>query len=224
MFFGANIPSLPKRRVSEFTALLTIYCEFLYFELVRFGVESHGPYIGCRDGSLLVREYHDLHPPFWEFPKSLPFSSAVVIAEIPSDLSIQFDFWGRMYCATLPSRSLRLFIDEREIVDEGELMLLNTALKDCLQHATVEEPGLGRNGLLWRSVLGRFWAVRDIRTNLGQVGFPPGDLFDSIVRTRDPSWLRRQFTAFVSLPSATDRAAAMARLIDPGAVDKELVP
>jgi hypothetical protein len=217
----AGIPEL-RRTVAELIVLLSSYCECLYFALLAFGREHHGPYRRPNGGEdlVVVREYRDLHPPHWRFPEFLPFRE-LRLHTAYRGIAFQFDFVGRMDCdrPLAPNLSgLGIEIDgETRPATLATLQELRAVVRTALDAARNEIVAMAPRDLLLQWTRGQFWAIRPVLALAGKEASarPPEPLVDALLHGPLEAWLPQRMLELRDLPEAM-RVAQLTRLLDPG--------
>jgi len=180
-----NLPNseMIKDLISKTIVALSWYCELLYFANLAFGREYHGPYDVKGLGQLLVREFYDLKPPFWEFTQEFPFTE-VKFLTIYQSSDIQFDFAGRIYTSqSLGPRlsSVYIQIDNKPIPIEP--VVLEQTLKMIqitINKALMKIKTMTKVQLMTRFVESFFWVLKPLKERVNLSWQPPQEVYRRI--------------------------------------------
>lgn len=85
-----------KKILSKLDGLLFSYTELIYGYFHDFGHEFQGPFIIDKTKNAIVKEYHDLKPPFFGLSKKFPADKIVIIEIYTSDISVSIDMHNRL--------------------------------------------------------------------------------------------------------------------------------
>jgi hypothetical protein len=210
----------------ELAFRLSTLIELEYMALVAFGREIHGPYIG-RNGRLLFRDFHNLRPQWWAFPKQLPFQAIRIIYLYDPRVSISFDFVGRVVLPTNLYDGLMgcaLQIDDGPVWFGEELPVHLQALLPkvdlCMRDGVKEVGRCGPTDLAARWVRSQFAAIGNLALSVGLPELPESweNLSPEGAKT-SRSWIPKAMAALGSLSPAS-RTQEIARLLDPGDPEK----
>lgn len=212
------------RLASRLIVMLSSYCEALYFALLAFGREFHGPY-GVAGGQVIVRDFYDLHPSHWRFQSNLPFRHVRIDVVYDEAVDISFDFAGRMQTAeSLAARAsaIRLFINEQQVeADEGTLQTVAADVEAAMKLARDEVRALSPRELLVRWSQGQFWATREVHEAAGrpELAVPPAEMIRALSEDPLVAWLPLKMAEAREL-TETERVDMLMGLLDPGNPDK----
>lgn len=219
---GTGITPAQARLSGVLSSALSTYCEYLYFAHLAYGREIHGPYPIGDSRTLVVRDYYDLSPPHWEFPKSLPFSSLTLYL-ITRDVEYTFDFAGRMTAnRAIPQNleALLITIDGRE-VSMDDVPEIVPPIMSAISAAKNESLALSEGQLLLQWVRGQFWAARPAfaLSGMNEDWKLPPELVRRLETSSGPSWLTARFAKLAARP-LNERVAELERLFSPDLVGK----
>jgi len=183
-----------KSIVSQIIVALSCYCELLYFANLAFGREYHGPYV-VNLGQILVREFYDLKPSFWNFSQNFPFTTAKFLTVYPQSLEIQFDFAGRLYIhQPLGPQLLGIYIeiDGKPISVENEkLEQIFKMIQKSINEALKEIKDMTKVQLMTKYVEAHFWVLKPLNDRVNIEWQPSQELYTRIqVEQPEPHHLR----------------------------------
>ncbi len=217
-----NLPET-KKLISKLIVALSGYCEFLYFANLAFGREFHGPY-ETKYGKLLVREYFDLQPMFWNFSKTFPFKKIMFITIYPSDIHIAFDFAGRLRSDKTLAPNLKyvtIIIDGKEFpLTSKDLTNLLDQIGKFLRNATLEVLNLEKENLMIKWIEAYFWTLKPFKDLLNKPWSPPQEIYLKIKQEKPDTWLISVMKSLASMPVAM-RFDIMKKVFDPRITDKK---
>lgn len=85
------------RELTQYNGYLRAITEMLFYYWDNFGHETHGPYLLESGDVLLIREWHDLKPGYFEFSEDLPFDYLRIYELYKPGTQIRIDISNRVY-------------------------------------------------------------------------------------------------------------------------------
>lgn len=214
---------LIRRSVSKLIVALRGYCELVYFAGLSAAMEVHGPY-RAGNGSLLVREYYDLKPSFWEFTPHLPFGNIVLYTIYPALIDVTFDYSGRLISREPLGPMLtdvRLEVDSKPLEVRGDFLdQILESVSEVVRIAIQEIKSLEKTELVEKWVESKFWSLRPLAECTGDDWQPPREVYEKIrLETADP-WIGEVLRKIQGL-GTEGRKHVMAKLFDPRLLNKK---
>lgn len=165
-----------KKDILNYNGYLRVISEILFFYFDNLGHETHGPYTLESGEILLIREWHDLNPGYFEFMKSFPFKSFRVYEVYKPGTEIKIDISNRIYINSKMNECLEGFYFEtpEKILNIPETKKL---IKDIQYHCQkgVEEISLLDSGqILEKAVQMHFYILKPLAIILG-VSWKPSE-------------------------------------------------
>lgn len=109
--------------LKHLNGLLWLYAELIYMYFHNYGHEIHGPYPHGKH-QLIIREWHSLKPPFFDFCKDFPSDNITIYELYDQTIDITFDISNRMNCSKPVDKHVKKFyveINGRKIKDITKL-------------------------------------------------------------------------------------------------------
>lgn len=205
-------------QLGRLNVALSCYCEMLYFSNITFGREIHGPYCLGETGSALVRDYHDLHPEYWNFPSQLPFESARVITTY-AILQGRVDFSGRFSSqGALGAKISRAYVaidGESIALSSNDFRQLLSAVEASIDLAAREARGMSKPDLITRYAAGFGEALQRLTGREADNGWRISKALRKRIHTeKTESHTLRILRALPTVPEA-DRLGVIQALFDP---------
>ncbi len=212
-----------RRSIAELIVALRGYCELVYFAGLSTASEVHGPY-KIEHGNLLVREYYDMKPSFWEFTTYLPFSSVTVYTIYPASIEVSFDYSGRLITTDSLGPALEyvyLEVDAKAVaIKTDRLADIVNSVSRASTKAILEIQPLERNELMDKWIESRFWSLKPVAESVGEDWYPPKEVHNR-VRLEPPDTLIADVLRGIQGLDAEARIRVMAELFDPRILNKK---
>lgn len=203
--------------VARLIVALSGYCEYLYFANLTFGREIHGPYNTKSKSKLLLREYFDLHPSFWNFSKEFPHST-IKFYTVYLHLEAKFDFVGRFFSKQVLAPNLEsgyIEIDGEPLQLKAEVLEeLLESIRLFLKKAKEEIEVMNRPQLITKWVESTFWILKPLTEKLNQDWRPSVELYRRINTEEPDNWIGG-FMKSLKDKSDSQRLEGLKRLSDP---------
>lgn len=175
-----------KKFIGKLIALLWSYCEILYFCHHQIGHEYHGPY-RMGDQKMLVRDYYELKPVFWDFAVNFPYSRLLLVT-LYKGIEIKFDYSNRTYVLGgdlhKNLRGFSVVVDSHSKLDRlstrRQLLRLIKEVKTAVSLSITEVSKLERIDLMKKYGEMFFFATKPLRDALGEDWWPPADFYSDI--------------------------------------------
>lgn len=214
---------LTKNLISKLIIGFSGYCEFLYFANLAFGREFHGPYV-TRYGKLVIREFFDLQPDFWNFADKFLWKKILFVTIYPENINIGFDFAGRLKSDKVLGPNLKhvsIVIDGKEIpIENSELSNLLRQTTDFLKKITQEVKDLNKVELMRKWIEAYFWILKPFKDILNRDWHPPEEIYFKINSEGPDTWLISVMKFLASRPIDI-RFEIMKKIFDPRIVNKK---
>ena len=177
-----------RKSVARINAALWLYTELLYFACHSWGHEFHGPYELENGKSLVIREYYDLKPPFWDFSKDM-ISDKMTTTEVYEKAEIAFDMLNRNRSKGLPIMRLRNFgiklgsPKEKWILDAETLKSIESRIVKITEQASEYEAKLIKKDLIKRYNEATFYCgIKPLADALDEEWRVPNEIYEMIDR------------------------------------------
>jgi len=178
-----------KNSVATINTTLWLYTELLYFACHAWGHESHGPYEITKDRYLVVREYYDLKPTFWNFAENLVSDKITTLEIYDKKAEIAFDMFSRTRSKGTPLNYLLRYdikiggIDGKSIETIEELKKLETNIVTTTNMAAEFESKLDKKELIKKFNEATYWVgIKPLADILREKWEPPEKIYDMIGR------------------------------------------
>jgi len=177
-----------RESVARINAALWLYTELLYLACHSWGHEFHGPYELENGRSLVIREYYDLKPPFWDFSQNM-MSDKITTAEIYEKAEIAFDMLNRNRSKGLPIIHLRDFgiklggPEGEWIMDVETLQNIESRIVKIAEQASEYEAKLTKKDLITKFNEATFYCgIKPLADVLGEQWRMPDEIYEMIDR------------------------------------------
>lgn len=178
-----------KKSVATINATLWLYTELVYFACHGWGHESHGPYEIGENRYLVVREYYDLKPAFWDFSKDLEYDKITTLEIYSKDAEVAFDMFSRTRSKDAPLQHLLEYdikiggIDGESISTIDELKKLESNIVETTNKAAEFESKLDKKELIKKFNEATFWVgIKPLVDVLGEAWQVPEKIYEMIER------------------------------------------
>lgn len=203
---------LCRKLISQIKGKLYLYTELVYNNYPNFGYEIHGPY-NLGQQNLLVREYHDLKPDFWNFNKGLPFKEITIYETYKrGKVKAGIDMHGRLFVSKPLSLNINKFaiIVDKTLVVKGlkDLAKISQILDNFLNKGAQEKASLKKGQIIKKFAWNEFVLLKPLAKKLGRDWRPPKRLLDKINKSyltkKEKTYLRLIFTPKIGLRERFD--------------------
>jgi len=173
--------------IGRLNAILWSYSEILYFCHHSIGYEYHGPYILENNNQLLVRDYYDIKPDFWEFSADFPYGKLAFFT-IYKGADVKFDYSNRMYSSQPLSHHLSRFsIPQWGYEDLTNEVKLNEFYKEIEEAVTISVKyvsALNKVDLMKKYGEMFFYAIKPLRDILRKDWHPPQGFYEDVEKQK----------------------------------------
>jgi hypothetical protein len=192
-----------KRNIERFEAMLWSFTELIYFANHAIGHEFHGPY-ETKDGLLLVKEFYDLKPEFWNFTKELIFTNIKIFEIYKKDTTITIDFFGRgvRSIGSYRQNLLKIYmqIDDIVIRNEKQIEEYIDVLEKVIGSGVKEAGNLNQKALFQKYMEAWYWAMKPLSERLNKSWKPSEKLYEKFKQDIDPTPLLKNLEKIGELP------------------------
>ncbi|MBD3252285.1 hypothetical protein GF386_00965 [Candidatus Pacearchaeota archaeon] len=171
-----------KKQVIKYNGYLRAITEMLYFYYDNLGHEIHGPYKLDSGELLLIREWHDLNPNYFNFPRNLSYDFIRVYETYKPQTDIKIDISNRLYMASKIEDCLLGFYFESsgKIFDTDETFTLINQIKKTCEEGVKEITSISQSQMLEKVVYMHFYLLKQLTDILGISCNPTKNCIDRI--------------------------------------------
>jgi len=173
--------------VNRIAALLWLYSEMLYFYYHQIGHEQHGPYALEGGRVLIVKDFYDMKPGFWEFSGAFPVERLTLLSVYP-DTEISFDYSNRMKTTEALGLGLERYsihgLDLPAQDDIESLQSLYSRMQEAMDQAITHVQGLDADTLAIKFGEMMFYSIKPLRDELGEDWRPPPQFYEDVRERR----------------------------------------
>ena len=150
------------RAATQYNGYLRAIAEMLYFYWDNIAHEFHGPYSLPSGDLLLVREWHDLRPGYFDFSTTFPYDSLAIYEVYRAGTGITIDISNRLYIDSRTDQSLLAFYFQslNRPLSRAETFSLIDEIAECCRRGVTELASLPREILLKHAVHMHFYLLK----------------------------------------------------------------
>ncbi len=171
-----------KSKLLQYNGYLRTITEILYFYWDTLGHEIHGPYNLDSGEILLVREWHNLNPGYFEFPKDFSFDKVTIYEVYKPGTEIKIDVSNRVFIDSRMDECLIGFYFDVS----GKILLLEETksmiqeIKRMCEKGVKEISTMSQKELLEKVVYMQFYSLKPFADFLGVSWKPPEESMKKI--------------------------------------------
>lgn len=161
--------SLKDKKILAYNGYFRAITEMLYLYFDNLGHEIHGPYELESGERLVIREWYDLKPEYYDFVEGLPFSSVRVYEVYKPETGIRIDISNRVFIDESLDKCITGFYFEIDDESLGYSKTVKTMeiVKSVCAEGCEELERLSLNQLLERAVKMHFYIFKPITDIIG---------------------------------------------------------
>ncbi|MEW6716527.1 MAG: hypothetical protein AB1345_03335 [Chloroflexota bacterium] len=196
---GSDFFDKSKLLISRVEGTLWMYSELLYFSIHEICKEFHGPYQMSDGRIVLVREYYDLKPGFWEFTKDFPCESVRVFEIYQKGTDISLDFFGRLTSTQSTIHNLEGFslsIDQEPIIDYSEIKKILNDIVQISSLGSEQLQRLSRLEIMNKFIQSYYYLLKPLKDELGKSWEPPESIMKDVENDRKKEFIEQTYEKF----------------------------
>lgn len=170
-----------KKPIICYNGYLRAITEMLFFYWDNFGHEIHGPYKLDSGEILLIREWHDLRPEYFEFSKNFPYDHIRIYEIYSPETKIKIDISNRCYINLRTDECLLGFYFEcaSRALDLAETVSAFENIKNTCAQGVAELTSLRSEQILEKAAHMHFYLFKPLTDMLG-ISWKPSE--DCMIR------------------------------------------
>lgn len=184
--------------IIKYNGYLRAITEMLFFYWDNFGHEIHGPYELDSKNILLIREWHDLKPRYFEFSKIIPYDHIRIYEIYKPNTKIKIDISNRVYINSRTDICLLGFYFEspEKILDLSETVALIEEIEKICEEGVKEITSLQTEQIFRNAVYMHFYLFKPL-TNILGISWEPTETCMNRVRKGVNEEEKKAFRALI---------------------------
>lgn len=206
--------------ISRLEGTLWLYSELLYFSIHEVCKEFHGPYSLQDKRLVLVREYYNLKPEFWNFTKNISYNNILSFEIYKPNTDITIDFFGRLRSNQPIIRNLdsfSIFVDGNPMIDYEDINRIYTNTVEITNNGVKVVSDLSRLQIMQKLVESYYYILKPLKDKLNNKWEPPEIIMDDIKNERKKEVVEHLYANFKELANIppSEIISIISKIFDP---------
>lgn len=209
-----------RKLISQLEGTLWLYSELLYFSIHEVCKEFHGPYSLPDNRLVLVREYYNLKPEYWNFTKEIPYDKILIFEIYKPNTDITIDFFGRLKSNQPIIKNLdsfSIFVDQNPMVDYEDINRIYTNTVEVTNNGVKVVGNLSRLQIMKKFVESYYYILKPLKDTLDNNWEPPEKIIDDIKNERKKEVVEHLYGSFKEMANIppTEIIKIISKIFDP---------